>query len=72
MKANINITQGESTQQHIERKVSKYLSQHERMVSINEVYEYLSNVDKTVSRMSLKGFENIASKQIMQHAMKHI
>lgn len=72
MKANINITQGESTKQHIERKVGKYLSQHERMVSINEVYEYLSNVDKTVSRMTEQGFENIVASQVMTHAMKHM
>lgn len=72
MKANINITQGRSTKQHVESKVAKYLAKQDRVVSIKEVYEVLSLTDATVSRMTEQGFENIAGSQIMQHAMQHM
>lgn len=72
MKANINITQGESTKQHVESKVAKYLAKQERVVSIKEVYEVLSLTDATVSRMTEQGFEKLATEQIMAHAMKFI
>lgn len=72
MKANITVTKGESTKQHVERKVAKYLSNQDRVVSIKEVYEYLKQTDATVSRMTEQGFENIVASQVMTHAMKHM
>lgn len=72
MKANININKGESTAQHVERKVAKYLAKQERVVSIKEVYNYLNQTDATVARMTEKGFEKLAGEQIMAHAIKHM
>lgn len=72
MKANINITQGESTKQAVEKAVEKYLTKQDRIVSIKEAYEVLSQTNATVARMTEQGFENIATDQIMAHAMKHI
>lgn len=72
MKANINISKGESTAQHVERKVAKYLAKQERVVSIKEVYQFLNQTDATVSRMTEQGFEKLAGEQIMAHAMKHM
>lgn len=63
---------GESTKQHVERKVAKYLAKHDRIVPVKEVYEYLKQTDATVSRMTESGFEKLATEQIMAHAMKHI
>lgn len=72
MKANINISKGETTAQHIERKVAKYLAKHDRLVPIKEVYQFLNQTDATVSRMTEQGFEKLAGEQIMAHAMKHL
>ncbi|XWX29748.1 hypothetical protein WOJGOHIN_CDS0058 [Staphylococcus phage PG-2021_87] len=72
MKANINLNQGESTKQAVEKAVEKYLAKQDRIVSIKEAYEVLSQTNATVSRMSEQGFEKLATEQIMAHAMKHI
>ena len=72
MKANINISQGESTQDHVTRKVAKYLAKQDRVVSIKEVHEFLSLTDATVSRMTEQGFEKLARSQVMAHAMRHM
>lgn len=72
MKANINISKGETTAQHVERKVAKYLAKHDRLVPIKEVYQFLNQTDATVSRMTEQGFEKLAGEQIMAHAMKHL
>ena len=72
MKANITVTKGESTKQAVESKVAKYLSNQDRVVSIKEAYEYLKQIDATISRMTERGFENIAGSQIIAHAMKHM
>lgn len=72
MKPNINISKGETTAQHVERKVAKYLAKHDRIVSIKEVYQFLNQSDETVARMSLQGFEKLASEQVMAHAMKYM
>ena len=72
MKANINLNQGESTKQAVEKAVEKYLAKQDRIVSIKEAYEVLSQTNATVSRMTESGFEKLATEQIMAHAMKHI
>ena len=72
MKPNINISKGESTAQHVQKAVEKYLNTQNRIVPIKEVYEVLSQTNETVSRMSKQGFENIAGEQIIAHAMKQI
>lgn len=72
MKPTINVNKGESTKQHVERKVVKYLAKQDRVVSIKEVYEVLRLTDETVSRMTEQGFEKLAGEQIMAHAMKHM
>lgn len=72
MKANINVNKGESTKQHVERKVAKYLAKQDRLVPVKEVYEFLNQTDATVSRMTEQGFERLAGEQIMAHAMKHM
>lgn len=63
---------GESTKQHVERKVAKYLAKQDRLVPVKEVYEFLNQTDATVSRMTEQGFERLAGEQIMAHAMKHM
>lgn len=63
---------GESTKQAVEKAVEKYLAKHDRIVSIKEAYEVLSQTNATVERMTEQGFEKLATEQIMAHAMKHI
>lgn len=63
---------GESTKQHVERKVAKYLAKHDRLVPVKEVYEFLNQTDATVARMTYQGFEKIAREQMLEHAMKHM
>ncbi len=72
MKANINITQGQSTKQAVDKAVEKYLAKQDRIVSVKEAYEVLSQTNATVSRMTEQGFEKLAGEQIMAHAMKHM
>lgn len=72
MKPNINISKGETTAQHVERKVAKYLAKHDRIVSIKEVYQFLNQTDATVARMTEQGFKKLAGEQLMAHAMKHM
>lgn len=72
MKPTMNFDKGESTKQHVERKVQKYLDQHKRLVPVKEVYEYLNQTDATVARMTEQGFEKLAREQIINHAMKHM
>lgn len=72
MKPNINISKGETTAQHVERKVAKYLAKHDRLVPIKEVYNFLNQTDETVARMTEQGFEKLTREQLMAHAMKHM
>lgn len=72
MKPTMNFDKGETTKQHVERKVAKYLAKHDRLVPVKEAYEVLSQTDATIARMTEQGFEKIAREQMLEHAMKHM
>ena len=63
---------GETTAQHVERKVAKYLAKHDRLVPVKEVYNFLNQTDPTVARMTYEGFEKLTREQLLEHAMKHM
>lgn len=73
MKANINITKGETTLQYINRITEDYLSKHDRVVAIEEVRQFfLAQANATVSNMAESAFTKMVEKQVIDHAMKHM
>lgn len=72
MRPSMQFDKGESTKQHVERKVAKYLAKHDRLVPVKEVYNFLNQTDATVSRMTYEGFEKLTREQMLEHAMKHM